>query len=469
MTTATRAATSGRAAIGAQAWWVLLAVALGSMMSGLDSSISNTVLPVIASSLHADISTAQWVVSIYILVLSCLLLPFGRLGDLGGYRRMYLAGFGLFVIASATCGFSSSVEMLIVARGVQAIGAAMLAANSPAILINAFPEAERGRALGLQATAVYIGLAVGPSLGGWLTAAFDWQAVFFVNVPVGVCALLLGMRVLPPDPARTEKREAFDFVGAVVFSAALVVLIFGLNQVHVWGWISREFAGCMLLAVLTLGLFAVIELRSRSPMLDLHVFRARAFSASVVSATLNYLSIFTMTFLLPFLLIQARGLSVAAAGLVLSAQPLVMAMTAPMSGILSDRIGARLPATAGMVLIAVGLGILSRLGLQTSLVIVIATLVLIGVGVGLFTSPNTSAALGAVARAQRGVASGVLATSRNLGMLLGIGIAGAIFTSLLAAVAGAPTPMDIAAAVSVGLASGAAFAAIGAVTSAVAR
>ncbi len=133
---------------------------------------------------------------------------------------------------------------------------------------------------------------------------------------------------------RAEKREAFDFVGAVVFSAALVVLIFGLNQVHAWGWTSPEFVGCLLLAVLTLGLFAVIELRSRSPMLDLHVFRARAFSASVVSATLNYLSIFTMTFLLPFLLIQARGLSVAAAGLVLSAQPLVMAMTAPISGIL---------------------------------------------------------------------------------------------------------------------------------------
>src|SRR5262249_54076493 len=202
---------------------------------------------------------------------------------------------------------------------------------------------------------------------------------------------------------------------------------------------------------------------------DLHVFRARAFSASVVSATLNYLSIFTMTFLLPFLLIQARGLSVAAAGLVLSAQPLVMAATAPVSGILSDRIGARLPATVGMLLIALGLGILSRLGLDTSLLVVVATLVVIGVGVGLFTSPNTSAALGAVPRPQRGVASGVLATSRNLGMLLGIGIAGASFTTLLASVSGTPTPMNIAQAASVGLASGAAFAAVGAVTSAIAR
>jgi MFS family permease len=254
-----------------------------------------------------------------------------------------------------------------------------------------------------------------------------------------------------------------------VFSLALVVLIFGLNQVHAWGWTSPLFLGCLLIAALTLGLFATIELRSRSPMLDLHLFRERAFSASVVSATLNYLSIFTMTFLLPFLLIQARGLSVAAAGLVLTAQPLVMAVTAPASGVLSDRIGARVPATVGMLIIAIGLGLLSRLELQAPLVVVVATLMLIGVGVGLFTSPNTSAALGAVPRPQRGVASGVLATSRHLGMLLGIGIAGAIFTTLLAEATGVPTPADISQAASVGLASGAVFAAVGAVTSAVAR
>jgi EmrB/QacA subfamily drug resistance transporter len=448
---------------------VLLAVALGSMMSGLDSSISNTVLPVIASSLHADVATAQWVVSIYILVLSCLLLPFGRLGDLGGYRRVYLAGFGLFVAASATCAFAGSVEMLIGARAVQAVGAAMLAATSPAILINAFPEDQRGRALGFQATAVYIGLALGPGLGGWLTAAFGWSAVFLVNVPIGICALLLGARVLPRDPVRAGEREAFDFVGAAIFSVMLVVLIFGLNQVHAWGWTSPLFLGCMLLAALTLVLFILVERRSPSPMLDLRVFAARAFSASVISATLNYLSIFTMTFLLPFFLIQARGLSVAAAGLVLTAQPLVMAVTAPVSGVVSDRIGARVPATAGMLIIAVGLGILAWLGLDAPLVTVVATLMLIGIGVGLFTSPNTSAALGTVPRAERGVASGVLATARNLGMLLGIGIAGAIFTTLLAESTGAPTPEQIAYAASVGLASGAAFALIGALTSAIAR
>ncbi|HEY2592755.1 MAG TPA: MFS transporter, partial [Chloroflexota bacterium] len=170
------------------------------------------------------------------------------------------------------------------------------------------------------------------------------------------------------------------------------------NQVHAWGWTSPLFLGCMLASAAKLAVFAVIELRSPSPMLDLHVFRTRTFSASVVSATLNYLSIFTMTFLLPFFLIQARGLSVAAAGLMLSAQPLVMAATAPLSGILSDRIGARLPATLGMLIIAIGLGLLSRLGLDTPLLAVVAILVLIGIGVGLASSA-LFAALGAVTSA----------------------------------------------------------------------
>ena len=454
---------------GTHATWVLIAVALGSSMSGLDSSISNTVLPVIATALHAEVATAQWVVAIYILVQSCCLLPFGRLGDLGGYRRVYLTGFGVFVVASASCAFAPSVEILIAARAIQAVGAGMLAANSPAILINAFPEQQRGRALGFQATAVYIGLAVGPSLGGWLTAAFGWPAVFLVNVPVGICALLLGLRVIPHDRVRTEQRESFDLVGTLVFSSALVMLIFGLNQVHAWGWTSPLFVGCLVCVVLAIGLLVVVEQRSKAPLLDLGLFRTRAFSASVISATLNYMSTFTMTFLLPFYLIEARGLSVGAAGLVLTAQPLVMAMTAPASGALSDRIGARWPATIGMLLTAVGLGLLSRFGLDAPLTAILATLGLIGVGVGLFTSPNTSAALGSVPRPQRGVASGVLATARNLGMLLGIGVGGAIFTTLLAQSSGSPTPEQLAYATSVGLVSAAVIAGVGAVTSALAR
>jgi EmrB/QacA subfamily drug resistance transporter len=464
VSTATRQAESRQASVSSRPYLVLLAVAAGSTMSGLDSGISNTVLPVIATALGADVADAQWVVSIYVLVLSCLLLAFGRLGDLRGYRRTYLAGFGLFVVSSATCAFATSMAMLVAARGIQAVGAAMLAANSPPILTNAFPEEQRGKALGLQATAVYLGLAVGPPLGGWLTAAFGWSAVFLINVPIGLAALLLGMRVIPRDRTRSQLSESFDVQGAALFSAGLVLLIFGLNQVHAWGWTSPLLLACVLAAGAALTMFVVVEGHKTSPLLDLGVFSSRPFSASVVSAILNYMSIFAMTFMLPFYLIQARGLSVAVAGLVLTAQPLVMALTAPFSGMLSDRIGARVPATAGMVIIALGLGLLSRLGLETPLLAIVATLLLIGFGVGLFTSPNTSAALGSVPRPRRGIASGVLATARNLGMVLGIGVGGAIFTSMLA-----PGPAAIAEAASAGLLSAAIIAALGAVTSALAR
>jgi EmrB/QacA subfamily drug resistance transporter len=440
---------------------------MGSFMSGLDSSISNTVLPVIATSLHADVADVQWVVSIYLLVLSGLLLSFGRLGDLRGYRRVYLLGFGLFIASSAACAFASSVGMLIAARGVQAVGAALLAANSPAILTTAFPESRRGRVLGMQVTAVYLGLAIGPSLGGWLTTTFSWNAVFLVNVPVGIATFLLALRVLPHDrPAAAPGNDRFDLPGAITFTTGLVLLVFGLNQAHQWGWTSLALAMCMGCAVLVLAAFVWIEMGSASPMLDLRLFTNRRFSLPVTSATLNYMSVFAMMFLLPFYLIQARGLSPAAAGLVLTAQPVVMAATASFSGALSDRIGSRLPATVGMCLIAVGLGVLSRLGLETPLVAIAGALLVIGLGVGLFSTPNTSAALGAAPRRQRGIASGVLATARNLGMVIGVGIAGAIFTTVLGQAPSADAPEAVIAAANTGLLAAAGLAALGAVTSA---
>jgi EmrB/QacA subfamily drug resistance transporter len=457
-----------KASIPASSWWVLVAVALGSFMSGLDGSITNTVLPVIAAALNADVAAVQWVLSIYLLVLSGLLLAFGRLGDIAGHRRSYLIGFVIFVASSAACAFATSVGFLVAVRGVQAVGTAMLVANSPVILTNAFPEQRRGQALGFQVTAVYIGLAIGPLLGGWLTAIFGWPSIFLVNVPVGALALLLAFVVVPHDRVAEGRRASFDFAGAITFTLGLVLLIVALNQAHVWGWTSLAFVACLACSAVSLALFVSIERRSDSPMLDLRLFASRMFSASVVSATLNYIALFSMTFLLPFYLIQARGLSPAVTGVLLTAQPLVMAAVAPFSGSLSDRIGARLPATIGMLVIALGLFLLSRLQLETPLAPIAACLGLIGVGVGLFSSPNTSAALGAAPRRQRGSASGVLATARNLGMVLGIGMAGAIFTTMLAGTA-TPGADAVVQAADAGLLAGACVALLGAITSAVGR
>jgi EmrB/QacA subfamily drug resistance transporter len=447
--------------------WVLLAIGTGSFMSGLDSSISNTVLPVIARALQADVAAVEWVVAIYLLVVSGMVLIFGRLADIWGQRRVYLAGFGLFILGSLVCALAPVIGVLIAARAVQGLGAAMLTSSSPALLTNAFPDSQRGRVLGLQATAVYVGLAIGPSLGGGLAQALGWGAVFFVNVPIGLVAFLLSLRYVPQDRRSSAHVEPFDVPGAIAFGAGVTLLILALNQGHVWGWTSPALLVCTALAIALLVTFAFMELRKRAPMLDLSLFANRVFSAGVASALLNYMATFAVAFLLPFYLIQARGMSPAAAGLVLTAQPLLMAATAAFAGAVADRIGPRLPATAGLALLAISCLGLSRLGLETPIAVAVFALFLSGVGIGLFTSPNTSAILGAAPPERRGVASGLLATARSLGMVLGLGIGGAIFTTLLAQTQGAPRPDTIVAAADAGLLTAAVLALLGAVVSSI--
>jgi len=409
----------------------LIAVGVGTFMSALDGSVVNIVLPVVNRALGGDIATIEWVVTIYLLVLSAFLLSFGRLGDLRGHKSVYIAGFAIFVLGSALCGLAPTAQALIAFRALQALGAAMLAANSPAILTKHFPSAQRGQALGLQATMTYLGLTVGPSLGGWLTGQFSWRAVFYINVPVGLLALGLGLRFIPHD-APAERAEQFDLPGAFVFMLGLVALLLGLNQGHAWGWTSPVILGLLAAAGLLLGLFLLIERRVPHPMLDLSLFQRRIFSAATGSAILNYMCVYSIIFLLPFYLIQGRNLSPAQAGLILTTQPLIMALVAPLSGTLSDRIGTRLPSTGGMAVLALGLFYLSRLGDQAQLGEVTVALAVCGLGIGLFTSPNNSALMGAAPRQRQGIAAGILASARSFGMVLGVGLAGAIFTTVLA-------------------------------------
>ncbi len=399
-------------------------------MSALDGSVVNTLLPVLARELHAGVANIEWVTTVYLLVISGLLLSVGRAGDLFGHKRLYLAGFVVFVLGSAACGQARSSHVLIVLRAVQALGAAMLMATSPAILTRSFPASQRGRALGAQGTFTYLGLTVGPSLGGWLAGAFGWPSVFYINVPVGVVAIALAVRSIPDD--RVERREeTFDFVGAALFTTGLVALMIALNQGHVWGWLALKTVGLLAASVALLVVFVRVELHRRSPMLDLSLFADRVFSAATASALLNYACVYSILFVLPFLLIQGRSLTASQAGIVLTAQPIVMAIVAPISGTLSDRLGSRGLATAGMVLLTAGMAALALLVERGSLASIAAALALVGLGVGTFVSPNNSAIMGSAPRNRQGIAAGVLATARNAGMVMGVGYAGAIFTTVL--------------------------------------
>jgi EmrB/QacA subfamily drug resistance transporter len=442
-------------------WWIFAAVGIGTFMSALDGSVVNTILPVIRTHFNSDVATVEWVVVVYLLVVSSLLLTFGRLGDMRGHKNLYVTGFLIFVAASAVCGLASSAAMLVAARGVQALGAAMLFANSPAILTKAFPPQQRGQALGMQATMTYLGLTVGPSLGGWLAQAFSWRAVFYINVPVGLLAFALSLANIAAETHDPAHHERFDGLGALLFSAGLVALLLGLNQGHAWGWDSPAVLVCLVGAAALLGSFLWLEGRTHAPMLDLSLFRVRLFSASTASAVLNYICLYSVLFLMPFYLIQGRGLNPAQAGLLLTAQPIVMAIAAPLSGSLSDRIGSRLLSTAGMAILAAGLFLLSRLGPGSPTGWIVGSLAVTGLGTGIFISPNTSALMGSAPRNRQGIASGILATARNVGMVLGIGLAGAIFTSLTV---GRPDEA-LFSAVRVGLVVGAGIAVVGVITS----
>jgi EmrB/QacA subfamily drug resistance transporter len=412
-------------------WWVLIAIGTGSLMSALDGSVVNMILPVLRSAFKSDVAGIEWVVTIYLLVLSGLLLTFGRLGDLRGHKSIYMWGFSIFIISSVLCGTAWSSTALVVFRGLQAIGGAMLASNSPAIITGNFPAEQRGRAFGLVSTMTYLGLTIGPSLGGWLTQAFGWRTVFYINVPVGTLALVLSYFFIPKD-SPVEGGQRFDLPGAAAFLAGLTALMLGLNKGADWGWTSPAVLGLLSAALILLAVFILIESRTPAPMLDLSLFRVPLFSTSAACAVLNYICVYSLIFLMPFYLIQGRGLNPAEAGMLLTAQPVLMAITAPISGLFSDRFGSRVPGMLGMGVLAGGLFLLSSIGPGTALWLVALCLAVVGAGTGTFISPNTSALMGAAPRSRQGIASGVQATARNFGMVLGVGLAGAIFTTHLA-------------------------------------
>jgi EmrB/QacA subfamily drug resistance transporter len=410
---------------------VLIALGIGTFMSALDGSVVNTILPLLGRELHATVAGIEWVTTVYLLTVSALLLIVGRTGDLYGHKAVYMTGFAIFIAGSAFCGAARTLTMLVAMRGVQAVGAAMLYSNAPAILTRTFPGEQRGRALGAQATFTYLGLTAGPPLGGWIAATLGWRWVFYINVPVGLVAVILGARVIERDRPDAH-RERFDLPGAALFTTGLVALLIALNQGHDLGWTSPAILGLFIAALVLLASFIAVERRSASPMLDLSLFRSRVLSAATASALLNYVCVYAVVFVLPFLLIQGRGLDTRQAGLVLTAQPIVMAIVAPIAGSLSDRIGSRILATSGMVVLAIGLVLLGTLAPHGSTLMLVLALAVIGVGIGLFTTPNNSALMGAAPRHRQGIASGVLASARNVGMVLGVGVAGAVFTTILA-------------------------------------
>ncbi len=411
-------------------WYVLLSVGMGIFLATIDGSIVNVALPTLEAAFDASFASVQWVVLSYLLTVSTLMLGVGRLGDIYGKRPIYLAGFVVFTIGSVLCAFAPTIGVLIAFRVLQAIGAAMVQALGTAILTEAFPPYERGRALGIGGALVSIGIVTGPTLGGLLIDALSWHWIFLVNLPVGVVGTLIALRNIPATQPRGGER--FDYVGAVTLFVALSSLLLGLTLGQEWGFDQLWIQAMLVASVVVFVLFLWIEWNVRWPMIELRLFRNLQFSTNLGTGFLSFFSLGSMTILLPFFLQGVLDYDVRTVGLLLAVNPVALGLTAPLSGALSDRFGTRPISVIGLVLMVVGFVSASTMTEDTTTLGYIARLLPIGLGSGIFNSPNNSAIMGAVPRERLGIASGLLSLTRTMGQTIGIAILGTFWASRVA-------------------------------------
>lgn len=420
----------------ARPWSVVGVVCVGAFMAQLDASIAQLILPGLELEFHAPVGSVAWVSVAYLLVLAALLPVVGKLADELGRERLYRLGMGAFVLGSGLCGVAPTLPFLIGARAIQAVGGALLSANSVALIASSVGPERRGRALGIQSAAQAVGLCLGPAVGGLLLDTLGWRWVFWINVPVGLLGGLGALAFLPrsrPQP----RRQPFDLPGALLLAPGLALLFLALHEGNRAGWTSAWLLGPAAGAGLLLTGFVAREHRAGDPLVDLKLVRNAAFASGAIAGMLSYVILFGVFLVLPFALIRAQADSSLRAGLQLAVIPAALALVAPLGGILSDRHGSRLPTVAGMVLVAVGLLLLGdTLDLHPDhRMLSLAALVLLGLGQGLFIAPNNNAILAVAGPERTGAAGGLINLLRALGMSLGISLG-----SLLLDSAGSRTP-----------------------------
>jgi EmrB/QacA subfamily drug resistance transporter len=418
-------------------WLVVGTVCLGAFLGQLDASIAGLVLPTLEDVFKAPVASVEWVALAYLLTLAALVVPLGRLADLLGRKMLYTWGFVIFITGSALCGAAPTLAWLIGFRVLQAIGAAMLQANSVAIITAAVPRRALGRAIGVQGAAQAVGLSVGPSVGGLLIDSLGWQWVFFIAVPFGLLGTVLGWLVLPRTSREAiaevvRKPPRFDWLGAALLGPAVALVLLALTYGNSWGWTSPRFGLAVVLACACLAVFWIAESRSASPLIDPALLRVRSFSLGLLAGLLSYAVLFGSLFLMPFYLERILGQTAAQTGLLLTPIPIALGLLAPISGTLSDRIGPVAPTAAGMASAALALAALALVP-DASLPVTLGLLALLGIGLGLFTPPNNAAVMGSAPPHRLGVAGGILNMARSIGTSLGVASTGAVLAVGLSA------------------------------------
>lgn len=408
---------------------VVVLVCVGMFMTTLDASIVNIGLPAIARAFRTPLSgRIEWVIIGYLVVIAALLLTFGRLSDMIGRTRIWISGLAVFTLGSATCGAAPSLGWLLAARALQGVGAALILSTSTALLTDAVPPSERGRALGWSAVAVAFGVSTGPTLGGLLTQYLSWRWIFYVNLPIGVAAIVAAHRVLPSPAVRGPVR--FDITGTLLLAVGVASLNLGVSFGQSWGWTSARLLGTLVLGLAALAIAVAVERRSPDPAIDVRLLRDRVFASALVSMIFSMMSLFAVGFLLPFYFEELRGFSTARSGLLLTPLALAVGLVAPVAGTMADRHRATWFPPIGLTIATVGLILLGRIDATTSVGNIVWRLAIVGIGQALFQSPNTRALMSAAPASEQGEASGLLAMARVTGQALSVGVAGSVFTSL---------------------------------------
>lgn len=410
-------------------WSILIIVLMSTFMSALDGSIVNVALPKMATALNVTTSSIQLVATSYLIVIAGTVLIFGRLGDMLGKSKMFKFGLGLFTFGSLLCGITSSFPILILARVVQAIGAAGTMANNQGIITQTFPQNERGKALGFLGTSVALGSLVGPGLGGIIVGAFSWEFIFLINVPIGIIALFYANKLLPKGNKAVKGK--MDSIGAILFMFSIVPLFIALDEGLNRGFTDPIILLGFIVAIISFIVFIFVEKKRENPLLQLEIFSNKLFSLSILCAFITFIAIFCNNIILPFYLQNVMNYTPQHTGLILMVYPLLLTVVAPLSGTLSDKIGSEVLTFIGLVFISLGLILMSTLNVDSTLLSMIIFIGTMSVGMGLFQSPNNSLIMSTVPKDKLGIAGSINALVRNLGMVCGIVLATTLLYSMM--------------------------------------
>lgn len=402
-------------------WITLIFVILSTFMATLDSSIVNVALPKMARDLNVTTSDIQLVVTSYLIIIAGFVLIFGRLGDILGKTKVFKFGLGLFTLGSLLCGITNSFPLLIMSRVIQAIGAAGTMANSQGIVTEVFPANERGKALGLNGTAVALGSLVGPGLGGLIVGTLRWEFIFLINVPIGLISLFYSFKLLPKGH-KTAKGK-LDGLGSILFMFSIIPLFVALGQGLSRGFTDPYILFGFIVAAISFIVFILVERKREDPLIQLNMFENKLFSLSIFCGFITFVVIFCSNIIQPFYLQDVMAYSPQNTGLILMIYPLILTVVAPISGALSDKIGSEILTFIGLVLISIGLLFMSTLNENSTILSLVLFTGTMSVGMGLFQSPNNSLIMSTVAKEKLGIAGSINALIRNLGMVCGIALA----------------------------------------------